>query len=282
MSDLGADIGADLGAVVVAHHERFVAVGPDVVVKVDRDLAGHRREAGALALLAAGGVPAPAVVAAQEVDDPPCGVLVLERVAGDPLGEHGEEDARFGAETWAAVGAALARFHACPVAPPGPPMAGHAAGSFAAHVRAWGAHDRAHGRRHGWLDGPDADRHDALVGALADRLDGRPEVLVHGDCSPQHWLVAAPGGPVRPIDLGDTGMGDPGYDLVVLTLTQPHRWDAVLDGYGADAALRAHLDAAAPALRALRLAGEVAWLLDHAFDPTPALARLRTALAAPP
>jgi aminoglycoside phosphotransferase (APT) family kinase protein len=117
---------------------------------------------------------------------------------------------------------------------------------------------------------------------VAERAAARPEVLIHGDCSPQHWLVAGPEGPVRPIDGGDTGMGDPVYDLVVLTLTQPHRLDVVLDGYGAGADLRAHLAATSPGYRALRLASEVMWLIDHSFDPTPAAGRLRAALAAAP
>ena len=263
----------------MAHAERLVAVGDDVVVKVDRDLAAHRREAAVLATLAAGGVAVPAVVSATEVADPPAGVLVLARVPGDPLGELGDEDDRFGAESWAAVGEALARFHACPVEPPGPPMGGHAEPDFAAHLRAWGAANRDQGRSQGWLGEPEAVRHEELVEALAARVGRRPEALIHGDCSPQHWLVAGPGGPVRPIDVGDTGMGDPAYDLVVLTLTQPHRLDVVLDGYGADADLRAHLAATAPGYRALRLAGEVCWLVDHAFDPTPARDRLRAALA---
>ena len=273
-------VGASLGEVVVAHAERLVAVGPDVVVKVDRDVAAHRREAAVLATLTAGGVAVPAVVRATEVDDPPAGVLVLERVPGDPLGEYGDEDERFGSACWAAVGGTLARFHACPVDPPGPPMGGHAEPSFAAHLRAWGAANREQGRVQGWLDDREAARHEVLVDELAERVAPRPEALVHGDCSPQHWLVDPSG--VRPIDLGDTGMGDPVYDLVVLTLTQPHRVAVVLDGYGADAALRAHLAASAPGYRALRLAGEVCWLVDHGFDPTPARTRLRSALAAPP
>jgi Ser/Thr protein kinase RdoA (MazF antagonist) len=274
-----AVVGEPLGEIVVAHAERLVAVGLDRVVKVDRDRVAHRREVAVLTMLAAGGVAVPAVVTATEVADPPAGVLVLERVPGDPLGEYGDEDERFGPGRWAAVGEALARFHACPVAPPGPPMGGHTEPSFAAHLRAWGEANRRQGRAQGWLGDREAMRHQELVDGLAARVARRPEALIHGDCSPQHWLVAGPGGPVRPIDAGDTGMGDPAYDLVVLTLTQPHRLDVVLDGYGADADLRAHLDATTPGYRALRLASEVCWLVDHAFDPTPARTRLGLALA---
>jgi aminoglycoside phosphotransferase (APT) family kinase protein len=274
---------ASLGELLVAHAERLVALGVTsdgraVVVKVDRDLDGHRREAAVLARLAAAGVSVPAVVSTTVVDEPPAGVLVLERLPGEPLGQAGLEDERFGPGTWALVGEALARLHACPVAAPGPPMGGHTESTFAAHLGSWGAANRRHGRSEGWLTGAEADRHDALVGRLVELVAPRPEVLIHGDCSPQHWLVAVPEGPVGLIDLGDAGMGDPVYDLVVLTLTQPHHLPAVLDGYGADDDLRAHVAASAPGYRALRLAGEMAWLIDHGFDPSPTIPRVRAAL----
>jgi aminoglycoside phosphotransferase (APT) family kinase protein len=157
-------------------------------------------------------------------------------------------------------------------------MGGHAESSFAAHVRAWGVDDRRQGRAQGWLDRAEAARHEELVDGLADLVAPRPEVLVHGDCSPQHWLIDPSDGAIGVIDLGDAGLGDPAYDLVVLTLTQPHRWETVLDGYGADPGVRAHLDAARSGYLALRLAGEVRWLVDHSFDPGPARARLAAAL----
>ncbi len=268
---------------LVAHAERLVARGPGedgatVVVKVDRDLDGHRREVAVLGILTAGGVGVPAVLSARVVDEPPAGVLVLEHVPGEPLGQAGLEDERFGPPAWAAVGEALARFHACPTSRPGPPLGGHAEPTFVHHVRAWGEADRRHGRRHGWLTPAQAARHEELVERLADLVAGRPEALIHGDCSPQHWLVDPGGTAVRPIDLGDAGMGDPAYDLVVLVLTQPHHLPVVLDGYGADEDLRAHLSATAAGYRALRLAAELAWLVDHGFDPTPTVARLGRAL----
>jgi len=274
---------AALGELFVAHAERLVAAGVTsdgraVVVKVDRDLDGHRREVAVLTMLAAAGVSIPGVVSTAVVDEPPAGVLVLEQVPGRPLGQAGLEDERFGRETWAAVGEELARLHVCPVDPPGPPMGGHTESSFAAHLGPWGTANRRHGRSEGWLTAAEADRHEALVGELVTLVAPRPEVLIHGDCSPQHWLVAAPGGPVRPIDLGDAGLGDPVYDLVVLTLTQPHHLPAVLDGYGADVDLRAHVAAAARGYRALRLGGEMVWLIDHGFDPSPTIPRLRAAL----
>lgn len=269
---------------LVAHAERLVAVGEDadgtpVVVKVDRNLAVHRREALVLGALRDGGVPVPEVVSAAVHAAPPAGLLVLEWIPGEILGQAGLDDERFGDATWAAVGGVLRALHECPIPAPPPPMGGHAEPSFADHVRRWGGANRRHGREHGWLGAAEAARHERLVDDLAGAVAARPEVLIHGDCSPQHWLVAPAGAPVRPIDLGDAGTGDPAYDLVVLVLTQPGHLAAVLDGYGADDDLRHHLAATTTGYRALRLAGEMAWLLDHGFDPSPTVGRLRDALA---
>jgi hypothetical protein len=63
-------------------------------------------------------------------------------------------------------------------------------------------------------------------------------------------------------------------DLAVLTLWDHDRLPAVLDGYGADEALRARVADAAPAYRALRHLAAVAWLLDHDIDPEPTYVEL--------
>jgi aminoglycoside phosphotransferase (APT) family kinase protein len=263
---------------LAAHAERLVVAGTStggraVVVKVDRSLERHQREASVLRTLRSSGVPVPEVVdARQREDEVAACVLLLERVEGRPLSDS------HGPATWSSVGEGLARLHSAVPSPDGPPFAGQRDGTFAAHLRAWLAIERRLGVDGGWLTQAQADRLGAMVGAAVARTDDVAPVLLHGDCSPQHWLVDEHRGAVRPIDLGDAGVGDPVYDLMVLTLTAPERLAIVLDGYRADPALQAHVTDVLAGYRSLRLAGDVSWLLDHGYDPTPSRMRLEAAL----
>ncbi len=264
--------------VLAAHGERIVIGGTDrcgrsVVVKVDRDAARHQREAHVLRALHATDIGVPEILDARLGDDVSSAcVLVLERVEGRPLSPEDDE------ATWAAVGEVLAGIHHAIDDPSDLAFAGQTDGSFVDHLRAWAEHDRHEALDDGWMTAPEADRHRHLVGEAIDRTDEAPQVLLHGDCAPQHWLLGPLAVAPRPVDLGDAGGGDPAYDLMVLTLLTAHRLAAVLDGYGAGAALREHFDAVLPGYRVLRLSGEVSWLREHGFDPSPAHARLTAAL----
>lgn len=263
--------------VLAAHGERIVVGGIDragrpVVVKVERNTERHQRETSVLRTLRSAGVPVPEVVDASWDDAVKAWVLVLERIDGEPL-DSADDPAR-----WAAVGSGLARLHDAVVDPAGPPFAGQADGTFADHLRVWSEIECRQGVDQGWMTLAQGDRLGARAGAATDRTDDVGQVLLHGDCAPQHWLFG-PAPEPRPVDLGDAGVGDPTYDLMVLTLTAPERLGAVLDGYQADHALRDHVAVVLPGYRALRLAGEVSWLREHHFDPSPSLARLADALA---
>lgn len=266
----------------VAHGERLVALGARadgtrVVVKVDLDGDRHRREAEALGRLAGAGVAVPAVLD-QRDEVTPIGVvhvLELEHVAGPPLSGHAPD------ERWAEVGVALAGLHRAVSPAAAAPFAGNVDGSFAAHLERWLEVEHHAAPERGWLTGAQADRmRDRVWEALAE-VGPDVDVCLHGDCSPFHWLLE-PGRGARPIDLADAGRGDPVYDLVVLTIVNADRLDAVLDGYGADASLRARTASVGPAYRLLRLAGSVSWLDEHGFDPRPDLARLRAEVDASP
>lgn len=261
--------------VLVAHAERTVVAGTDrrghdVVVKVDRDAARPERETKVLRALAAAGVPVPEVLAAERHVQPvDAHVLVLERVAGRPLAADDPAD------LWASVGSALRTIHdALPAGACGP-FAGHGDASFTDHLAGWIAPLCHEGETNGWMSHAEGRRFEDLAReALAHPA---PVRLLHGDCSPQHWLLSPGDGP-RPVDLGDAGAGDPAWDLTVLTIDTPDRLAAVLDGYRADPALRGHVASAKPGLLVLRRAGSVSWLVEHGFDPTPEMGRLHRAL----
>lgn len=95
--------------------------------------------------------------------------------------------------------------------------------------------------------------------------------FVHGDCMPKHVLVA-PDGSARFIDLDAAQVGDPLFDVAVLTTFEPQRLDAVLDGYGERCTpeLRATLHA----YHVLRLVTAINWHLDHGVPVDPCLEAL--------
>lgn len=261
--------------VFVAHGERTVVAGADrlgrdVVVKIDRDPARPERETNVLRALSAAGVPVPEVLAAERHVQPvDAHVLVLERVAGRPLTAADPED------TWRVVGSVLRALH--DALPPGQcgPFVGHGDASFADHLAGWIASLRHEGETDGWMSRAQGRRFEELARSALTRPG--PVRLLHGDCSPQHWLLS-PGERPRPVDLGDAGAGDPAWDLTVLTIDTPDRRAALLDGYRADPARRGHVASAMPGLVVLRLAGSVSWLVEHGFDPTPEMGRLHRAL----
>ena len=89
----------------VEHHERavFEATGPHgpCVVKIDTDLAKHRKEVAVLSRTGRVGLPVPRVL---RVDEGPPAILVLQRLAGDSL-------AGAGPTAWRDAGRRLRRLH---------------------------------------------------------------------------------------------------------------------------------------------------------------------------
>lgn len=263
-----------LGAVLIDRAGRavFDTVAPDgraAVVKVDGSSRRHRRERAALTTLADSLVPVPPILLA---DEGPPAVIVLERVAGRAL-SSGPVSSPAGpawGEGWVAAGRVLRRLHG--VRAPGDlePF-GWTGQTWGTYMRAWARRERRPART------VRAALGDRAVDRLCDRIDrslGRlavfPTAFLHGDAQAEHVLMnpEAPHNRVRAlIDFGDTGVGDPAWDLAVLTLHHTERLADVLTGYRSDAVLLAHIDRVLPAYAGLRLLGSVTWMEEHGFSP---------------
>jgi len=93
-------------------------------------------------------------------------------------------------------------------------------------------------------------------------------VFMHGDLQAGHVLIAD-GALAGVVDWGDAGLGDPLYDLAVLTMGHRDRLEDVLTGYGAD--VERDVVTAFPHLRRL---GSVRWMTEHGFDASGDIAAL--------
>lgn len=109
----------------------------------------------------------------------------------------------------------------------------------------------------------------SLVNARAafahEHLDRRHVELVftHGDLQAEHVLVSDDAAISGVIDWGDAGLGDPLYDLAVLTVGHGEHLDDVLVGYGEPVdrdVIRAYWT--------LRRLGSVRWMTEHGYDAT--------------
>jgi Ser/Thr protein kinase RdoA (MazF antagonist) len=269
----------------VEHKDRAVMrcvdpAGRSVVIKADRDPERLRREATALAAATAAEVPVPAVY--EWVDGPPA-LLVLAYVDGRPLGSASPD------EHWRAVGRELRRLHdhARWDAMAGSPARRQTRrASRGAGVPLFGGGDTWWGQLRSLADWANrwCDERNLLAPAVLDRLrdcmdagfgrNDEPECrLLHGDCGPDHWLLG--GDTVAAVlDFGDTGRGDPAWDLAVLTLWDRRRLPSVLDAYGVDEAMRGHLEAVLMPYTVVRHLLAISWLVEHDFDPTPTVTEL--------
>jgi Ser/Thr protein kinase RdoA (MazF antagonist) len=237
--------------------------GVDIVVKVDTEVERHDREVAALRAAAAAGVPVADVVTvlAAGADDE-LRLLALRRVDGPTLRQRSHD-----VGSWRAAGAALAQLHR--VTPP-PVLTGSAEWR---DFLAWScAAERTNAKRLG-LDVPV----DAIHAELVDVFATLPEpdlALIHGDAQPEHAVLDADGTVAAWLDLGDAMVGDPAWDIAVLVLDDPHRLDAVLDGYQPSAAMLDRVTLTLRPYRMLRYLGEAGWLVDHGFDPSESIAGL--------
>lgn len=254
--------------VYVAHHERvvFATVAPTgarVVVKADADPDRLARE---VAVHRAAGT---AILVPEIVNHWP-GLLVMAFLDGVPLVSASPDAA------WTAVGTALRRLHNTAVTEGLPSFAGADGWNnwFRERVPGW--------RRGQGLLPPAVTARlcDTIEQALANAPEP-PARLLHGDSSTIHWRLPPEGhGRRQPatgaaaLDFGDGGLGDPLWDLVVLTHWDADRLPAVLDGYRPDTATRRRLDRLYEPYRVARHLLAVDWLVDHGYDPTPTLDEL--------
>ena len=243
--------------IVTSHHERAVVRVGDVYLKVETDLAKARGE---VAALHGAPVPVPALLW-WRFGTP--SVLALAAVAGRPLGALGDERVA-PPSAWTAAGAMARRLHRSPVP---------------AGLRDWFA---LHGLA-GWIDSmrgwllAETPIAPALVRERAafahEHLDHRQVELVftHGDLQAEHVLVDDDGAITGVIDWGDAGLGDPLYDLAVLTVGHGEHLGDVLAGYG-------EVDRdVIEAYWTLRRLGAVRWMTEHGYDPAGDIAALEGA-----
>lgn len=225
--------------------------GAAFVVKVDadrdvvaREVAGHRRAARA-------GIPVPELVAAADH------CLAVRFVEGTPLSEPASDSA------WRAAGSVLSQVHGLA---PGA-LIGDGFGSASA---TWP--EFVEGLLTRELEGCvrelgfDPDQGERIRGAFDDArslIDQRVPVWCHGDCQPEHVLVdPRDDSVVAIIDWADHGPADPAWDLAVLSLEDPARVGALLDGYGygARAVDRGEVRTLLSLFGVLRWLGEARWL----------------------
>ncbi len=91
--------------------------------------------------------------------------------------------------------------------------------------------------------------------------------IIHGDLQRFHVLLEPNSHQVTGLlDLADAGLGDPLWDIAVLTSRGDVCTTNLLQGYGADDALRARADSVLPAYRVVRWMGEVRWRRVHGVE----------------
>ncbi|MDH5236770.1 MAG: aminoglycoside phosphotransferase family protein [Acidimicrobiia bacterium] len=242
-------------ATPVDHHERLVwlATRPDgpVVVKADTRADAHRRERSALLAHHRRGRPVPRLI---DHHRGPVNILILTHLPGSPLVGSDRSHA------WRAVGAALRELHATP-------LTGHACvgDGYDADARVGRSLDYALGGENDLATALITDGADFVRRHLTAEVSG---LLVHGDCQPDHFLLDDDRRNVTGIiDFGDAGLGDPLWDLAVLTVDHPERLPDVLDGYQPNERLAARAERELPAYHALRCLTDIRWLREHGFDP---------------
>lgn len=100
-------------------------------------------------------------------------------------------------------------------------------------------------------------------------LDEEPrQTFIHGDLQPEHVLLRRPGGPSTVfLDFGDSGVGDPAWDLVALSLYDPDRLAIFLDGYRALPGFVEHVEQVRLGYRVLRHLSAARWLHERGLDP---------------
>jgi aminoglycoside phosphotransferase (APT) family kinase protein len=257
-------------AVLIEHHERaiFETRSPEgpVVVKVDTSKARYRREESVLRAAGRAGLPVPAIVLS-EGGRP--SILVLQRIDGTPL-HQGVND-----EAWRDAGRVLRRLHGLAW----PAEAGSASWSgrsWQDHFRWWADHERDQLLTYDSLPTPAIHRmHRYLSETFADM--GEPELrLLHGDCQADHYLVMAGSSRIGGVlDFGDALLGDPVWDLAILTLDEPDMLGEILRGYHPDASTERRTRALLSAYQLIRRLGSASWMREHGQSPEPDLEAAR-------
>lgn len=236
----------------------YDAIYPDgnrVIVKVDLRIARHRNELLMLGLAKSHELPVPQVIFA---DDGEFGITVLTRLPGEPLSLEDEV-------ACVNTGALLRRLHSLP-------RAGHLR-PFSGSDGSWA------GLRRRYLSEVDVfagfellndDLTHRLRELVASGLAADPEpqmTVTHGDFQQSHVLLNPYARDVTGLlDLADAGLGDPLWDIAVLTSIGDACTRDILRGYEANDALMERAAGTLPAYRVVRWMGEVRWRRVHGVE----------------
>lgn len=242
-----------LAELVTSHQERAVIRVADVFVKVDTDPDRLRRE---VAALAAAPVPTP-VVLWHRPGLPQ--LLALSLVDGMQLAVLGEPSRR-PRSAWHVAGDIARRIHDSTI-PAGLDVMSRYRLEDLAALEEW-LLSRNVGDR--GLVAEHARRARTAASEAADNT------FVHGDLQPAHIFLREDGTVSGVIDWADAGVGDPHYDLAVLTVGHSEHLEPVLEGY--DRPVDRDLIRGFWSWRRL---GSVRWMIEHGFDPTGDINALR-------
>jgi aminoglycoside phosphotransferase (APT) family kinase protein len=223
-------------------------------VKVDTSAAKHQREWSVLSAAGHAGIPVPAIVFS---DARSPALLVLRRVDGSTLDEITDR------APWRDAGRCLRLLHGL-AWPTGAGEASWSGRTWSDHFRWWADHERDQLLGYRSLPaGTVGQMHEHLRTTFAAMAEPEPSLL-HGDCQVDHYLVEPRSSRVTGIlDFGDAVLGDPVWDLAVLTLGRPRMVGEILDGYRPDATTERRIHDLLPSYQLIRLLGSAAWRREH-------------------
>lgn len=247
----------------------YSAIYPDgnrVIVKMDLRIARHRNELLMLGLAKSYELPIPQVIFA---DDGEFGVTVLTWLPGEPL----SLDDELGCVN---TGALLRKLHSIPATARIRPFS-RSDGTWSSLCARYTDEVRIFAE-FGLMNSSMTERlREILIGAFANSRE--PQMtMIHGDFQELHVLLNPSTKEVSGLlDLADSGLGDPLWDIAVLTSRSISCTKDVLHGYDADDALMERASKIIPAYRVVRWMGEVRWRLLQKNDISFQIAQLTAA-----
>ncbi|GEM_PF-3237391 len=239
--------------------------GRDCIVKVHRSKDGSSSEVAGMELARSSGARVPPV---RYWEPGPPVIVVQDRVAGRPLA-YAEEP-----EAWRDAGRQLAAMHAA-TTPAEFPRFDQGEAGWRQFIQTWVAEEVAEARREQRLDEGSLTALETFVDEAFAAMGDRPRTMLHGDCQAEHLLVDDRLRVVAVLDFGDTGTGDPLWDIATICLWNPERLPALLEGYGRPEGLTPAEGVILQAYSVLRHLTSASWLAANGFDPSPDLASLR-------
>lgn len=252
--------------VLIEHHERavFETISPHgpVVVKVDTSMARHRKEDSVLRTAAHNGLPVPTIVGAE--DGPPS-LLVLDRIDGVPL-RPGVDGA-----AWRQAGRVLRRLHDLDwPAAAGP--SGWSGRNWHDHFLWWVDHERDRLLADHSLPVTVVDQMHRYLSSTFVSMAEPDRHLLHGDCQADHYLVTPGSSRIAAVlDFGDAVLGDPVWDLAILTLGAPDMLGQVLRGYRPEESTERRTHQLLSAYQLIRRLGSARWMREHGQPHAPDL-----------